>query len=169
MTALQNHNGTQCLNGNRYCVRDPGGKGTLPGTISVQNPTTSNIIQFYTRYKGQEWYCRRCDALHTGGDPVIKESRRLQEEQENEVIKTKIASDSTLRHAHQLGLSADVMAMSGGRIGNIANAIRDDAGMEKIDNIIVVAGQRHRQIVTCKGGDPGQNNNIFPRPAAHNC
>ena len=41
-----------------------------------------------------------------------------------------IASNSTLRHAHQLGLSADVMTMSGERIGNIANAIRDDLGME---------------------------------------
>ena len=141
MTALQNHRGTQCLNGNRYCVIDPTGKGTLPSTISVKHPVTGTIIQFYTRFKGQEWHCRRCDSLHVGRCPVAKEFFRLQEERKNEVITTKIASDSTLRNVHQLGLKAEVMAMSGGRIGHVANAVRDDPGIDNIKNIIVVAGQ----------------------------
>ena len=66
MTALQNHWGTQCLNGNRYCVVDPTGKRTLPSTISVKHPVTGNIIQFYTRFKGQEWHCCQCDSMHVG-------------------------------------------------------------------------------------------------------
>ena len=33
------------------------------------------------------------------------------------------------------------MAMSGGRIGHVANAVRDDPGMEDITNKIAVAGQ----------------------------
>ena len=84
MTAFQNHEGSQCLNSNRYCVLDPAGKGTLPSQISVKNPTTGKIqqleksnnwknpttgkiIQFYTQYKGQEWYCRRCNRMQVGG------------------------------------------------------------------------------------------------------
>ena len=47
----------------------------------------------------------------------------------------------SLRHVHQLGLKADVMAMTGGRIWHVANAERDDPGMEDIKDIIVVAGQ----------------------------
>ena len=43
--------------------------------------------------------------------------------------------------AHQLGLKADVMTMSGGRIGHVANVVRDDPRMDDIQNIIVVAGQ----------------------------
>ena len=35
------------------------------------------------------------------------------------------------------------MAMTGGRIGHVANAVRDDPGMEDIKNIIVVAGQNN--------------------------
>ena len=58
--------------------------------------------------------------MHVGGCPVAMEFCRLQEERANEEIKIKIASDSTLRHAHHPGLSADVMAMSGGRIGHVA-------------------------------------------------
>ena len=36
MMAFQNHKESQCLNGNRYCVLDPAGKGTLPNQISVK-------------------------------------------------------------------------------------------------------------------------------------
>ena len=38
----------------------------------------------------------------------------------------KILSDSTLRHAEQVGLRADVLCMTGAGIGNLANALRDD-------------------------------------------
>ena len=141
MTELQNHRGTQCPNGNRYCVIDTLGKGTLPSTISVKHPTTGKIIQFYTHCRGQDWYCRRCEEMHVGGCPVAREFHRLQEEKDKEIITTKIAADSTLRHVHLLGLNDDVMAMTGGRIGHVANAVRDDPGMEDIKNIIVVAGQ----------------------------
>ena len=112
MTAFQNHKGSQCLNGNMYCVLVAEGKGNLPSSISVKHPTTCRVVQFYTRYRGQEWYCRRCDEMHVGGSPVAKEFFRLQQKRENEVRKTKMTSDFTLKHAHHLDLKADVIVMS---------------------------------------------------------
>ena len=52
---------------------------------------------------------------------MAREFFRLQEECANEEIKIKIAPDSTHRHAHHLSLKVNVMAMSGGRTGHVAN------------------------------------------------
>ena len=53
-------------------------------------------------------------------------------------IKVKVVADSTLRRAEQVGLCADVLCMSGGGIGHLANAIRDDPDMRERGEACVV-------------------------------
>lgn len=55
-------------------------------------------------------------------------------------VKTKIVSDSTLRYVNPLGLKTDVMCMSGGGLGQIAQAVIDDPDTATHDNIVIVAG-----------------------------
>ena len=56
-----------------------------------------------------------------------------------EKINIKIASDSTLRCADQVGLRTD-MCMPGGGLGQIANAIKNEPDIKDRKEIIVMAG-----------------------------
>ena len=49
-------------------------------------------------------------------------------------------ADSTLRHADVTGLGADIICMSGGRVGNVAHILKDAPSMPKMKQIVVVAG-----------------------------
>ena len=69
------------------------------------------------------------------------------EEKKKHEIKRTIYSDSTLRLSDKIGLLAEVITMSGGTIGEIGNAVRDDKqtnglGAEKSE-VIVIAGKNN--------------------------
>ena len=49
-------------------------------------------------------------------------------------------SDSTLRLAETVGLRADVLCMSGGGVGHLANAVRDDPAMSEMGMVTVITG-----------------------------
>ena len=50
----------------------------------------------------------------------------------------KIMLDSTLRLAESVGLRADVLCMSGGGVGHLANALREDPVMKERNEVVVV-------------------------------
>ena len=52
----------------------------------------------------------------------------------------KIASDSNLRCAEQVGLRSDIMCMPGAGLGHIVNALKDDPTIGGISQIMVLAG-----------------------------
>ena len=139
-TEQQRYRGTSCLNTNRYCVIDNQGKDKVPGTISVVNPRTNQTETFQVRYRGQSWHCRRCSAEHVGPCPSLKEFFEAKEARKKKEINIKIFADSTLRCAERIGLTADVSCMSGGGVGQVANAIRDDPAMDAISTTVVIAG-----------------------------
>ena len=53
-------------------------------------------------------------------------------------VRHKLYSDSTLRKANQLAMSADVACTSGAGIGQIANLVIQDP--TNIDDVLIVAG-----------------------------
>ena len=67
----QNHRGTNTLNGNRYCVVDTKEK-VIPGSIMVLSPATQQKVTVHLRYKGQTWFCRRCEVNHVGLCPFLQ-------------------------------------------------------------------------------------------------
>ena len=69
-THPQNICGQKGMNGKRYCVVDLGDK-TIPGT-KVLDIRTQKMIPIHLRYKGQQWWCRRCDADHFGQCKYLK-------------------------------------------------------------------------------------------------
>ena len=92
-------------------------------------------------YKGKTKYCARCLTRHAG---VCEELQRFYEAKDlrkEQTITTMIVSDSTLRHADETGLSADVVCMSGGRLGNVGHIVIDEPTMSQVTQVIVVAGQ----------------------------
>ena len=70
-TQHQNHRGTNTLNGNRYCVVDTKEK-VIPGSIMVLSPATQQKVTVHLRYKGQTWFCRRCEVNHVGPCPFLQ-------------------------------------------------------------------------------------------------
>ena len=138
-TQSQNFRGSNVMNGNRYCVVDAGEK-TIPGTIMVLNIQTQRKVAVHLRYKGHQWWCRRCDEYHVGVCEYLKKFHEALEIREEEMITAKIMSDSTLRLAESVGLRADVLCMSGGGVGHLANAVRDDPVMKERNEVFVVTG-----------------------------
>ncbi len=64
---------------------------------------------------------------------------------EDDKIKTKIYTDSTLRNVDTLGLSADVCTMSGGGIGQVIQASLDDPNNIQQENIIIMGGTNDKK------------------------
>ena len=138
-TQPQNIRGQKVMNGNRYCVVDPGDK-TIPGTIEVLDIQTQKMVPVHLRYKGQQWWYRRCDADHIGPCDYLKKLYAARDARAAEQIRSKVVSDSTLRLAETVGLRADVLCMSGGGVGHLANAVRDDPIMAERSVVAVVTG-----------------------------
>ena len=138
-TQPQNIRGQKVMNGNRYCVVDPGDK-TIPGTIKVLDIQTQKMVPVHLRYKGQQWCCRRCDANPIGPCEYLKKFYAARDARKAEQIRTKVVSDSTLRLAETVGLRADVLCMSRGGVGHLANAVRDDPAMPEMSVVSVITG-----------------------------
>ena len=139
LTQFQQHRGSSVFNGNRFCVLKP--NGTIPDRITLNHPTQQGTLNVSLGYKGKTKMCGRCLTRHAGICAELEEFFAVREAREQMTIDTKIVSDSTLRHADGTGLSADVVCMSGGRIGNIGHMIIDEPSMKSAKNIIMVAGQ----------------------------
>ena len=134
-TMLQFHKNSTILNGNRYCVVDTGDK-VVPGTVVVCHTATHRKVPIHTRYRGQTWWCRRCQVEHVGACEAFYAVRNLHALQQ---VNVKVVADSALRRAEQVGLQADVLCMSGGGFGHSTNAIRDDPVIKERGEISVVS------------------------------
>ena len=106
----------------------------------VMNPANQRLTPIQTRYKGQKWRCGQCGIDHVGGCEKLKEFYAAEDLRKKDVIDMKLLSDSTLRHAEQVGLRADVLCMSGAGIGHLANALRDDPDIAGCGAVGVVLG-----------------------------
>ena len=104
----------------------------------VLNIQTQRKVAVHLRYKGQQCWCRRCDEYHVGACEYLKKFHEAREVREKELINVKIMSDSTLRLAESVGLRADILCMSGGGVGHLANAVRDDPVMKERNEVVVV-------------------------------
>ena len=74
------------------------------------------------------------------GCPVKKNFYAEKEYRATQTIAQTILADSTLRQADATGLSADIICMSGGRVGHIAHMLQDAPNMKNMKDVIVVAG-----------------------------
>ena len=142
-TDLQKHLGTDVFNGNRFCVlRKKKPTDKLPDRITLPNPDKSGpALYINCGYKGKERYCSRCLKNHVGACPELREFYAARDRRREQTITQRFLADSTLRHADETGLGADVVCMSGGRLGNVTHVLMDDPKMSDVDQVIVVAGQ----------------------------
>ena len=125
------------MNGNRYCVVDVGDE-KIPGTIMVLNIQTQRKVPVHLRYKGQQWWCRRYDEYHVRVYEFLKKFHDARELRAKEQINVRIMSDSTLRLAESVDLRADVLCMSGGGVGHLVNAVREDPAMKETNEVVLV-------------------------------
>ena len=144
-TERQKIKDTPIYNGNRYCViRKPDNLAAIPHFFPLEDPVTKKIHRISISYNGQLFNCGRCGEQHGRRCPLLEGFYAAKEERErmemNNQIKTKIISDSTLRHADQLGIRADIMTMPGGGLGQIVQAAFDDPDAKEKANIILVGG-----------------------------
>ena len=136
---------TPIFNGNRFCVvKKPDNLAVIPEFLPIEDPVTKELYLIKVTYWGQLINCARCNKQHPRGCPELKEFYAAKDERqrmrkENEV-KSKIISDSTLRHADQIGLRADVMTMSGGGLGQVLQAAIDDPDTKDKACIVIVGG-----------------------------
>ena len=144
-TMKQKIKNTPIFNGNRYCViRKPDNLAAIPASIPIEDPVTKVVHRISISYDGQLFNCGRCGEQHGRRCPMLegfyaaKDERRRMEN--NKEIKTKVISDSTLRHADQLGLRADVMTMSGGGLGQIVQAAIDDPDSKDKSHVVLIGG-----------------------------
>ena len=137
-TMAQTYKDKKCLNGNRYCVIAPKDVTALPGSVTVLQKATNTNHVFNIRFRGQSWFCRRCNLNHVGPCPDLKKFHEAKKEREKLAITMKIYADSSFRRAERVGLAADVACMSGGELGQVTNAILQDP--KPIRDVIVCAG-----------------------------
>ena len=143
-TERQRIRGSTVYNGNKYAViKKPDNMAKIPESMPVRDPTTNTVHHIRINYYGQVRFCPRCENEHAGYCPQLAEfykAKALREEMESrKEIKTKLMADSTLRHVNYIGLRANVLCMSGGGFGQIAQAVKDDPDCQEKD-IVIVAG-----------------------------
>ena len=138
-TEHQRFRGSSIFNGNRYfCLQ---ANGTMPDSITITDPANPDLThKVRLGYKGKSYYCPRCQSRHVGACPAkaaFYDEKRLRE---SRTIKTTVFTDSTLRQADVTGLSANVVCMSGGRIGNVSHMLQDDPAFKEHTHAVVIAG-----------------------------
>ena len=115
------------------------GDKVVLGTVVVCHAATHCKVPIHSRYRGQMWWCRRCQVEHVGACEALKAFYAACDLRAVQQINVKVVANSTLRHAEQVGLCADVLCMSGGGIGHLVNAIsRDDPVMQERGKISLV-------------------------------
>lgn len=144
-TQLQKIPGSSAYNGNRYCViKIPDSLNAIPEFLPITHTLTKVLHNVKTTFKGQSRFCPRCMQKHVGQCPQLKDffdalahRNKMKDDKE---ITTKITSDSTLRLADPLGLTAAVSTMSGGGLGQIVQATLDDPENDEMSHLILVGG-----------------------------
>lgn len=118
----------------------------IPRDLHVEFTSAHNGEKYKARlrsfYKGQPYHCQKCNDIHHGDCPEWL--RKKQEKEKVQQIKEKetkcaIIGASNVRHFNENGLMATVTAVSGAKIGHIANQL----SFEKLDNmknVIIFAG-----------------------------
>ena len=144
-TRMQNITGTRDkFNGNRYCViRIPADTNMIPEFLPVTGPN-GKLQNFPSTYLNQARYCSRCMKKHVGQCPSLKrfyEAKKQKEEMMEEgLVETNITADSTLRHADDTGTTANIVSMSGGGLGQIAQAVIDNPDNAAKKEIFIIGG-----------------------------
>ena len=120
----------------------------MPDKILVVDPADSTkTYSISIGYKGKGYFCARCQEKHVGECPVKRAFYEEKEFRATQTITQTILADSTLRLADTTGLCADIICMSGGRVGHIAHMLKDAPHMQSMEKIVVVAGANdiHRE------------------------
>ena len=145
-TRIQFWKGTTVQNGNRMCVIEtPENLRTIPESMPVTNPTTKRTHQVRITFRGQERYCSRCNVMHAKCPEAEKrQEKREERERLKGDTKTKLYSDSTLRSADVLGLTADILCMSGGGIGQVIQAVIDDP--DDCEQVAIFGGANDKKV-----------------------
>lgn len=100
-----------------FCVLDTQDIKKIPDLISFFDANTSRQVKFQCRFCRQSWYCRRCNTEHTAHCDKLKRFYERRDVRAKQTIETLIVSDSTLRLADEVGLSADVVCVPGSFLG----------------------------------------------------
>ena len=120
---------TSTLNNNRYLVVEklatPEGSKDIGTSIIVQEE------KYNIQYTGMMKYCYLCAAKHGWDCPTQARHNFLREQRKNLTSKRKIYSDSIFRCANQDALTTDIGCMTGGGLGQVINAIKQDARHEE--------------------------------------
>ena len=94
-------------------------------------------------YKDQPWTCRTCKVKHVGDCPEwLKENAEKESAKKikEDNIKTAFIGDSNNRCINESGVMASVTAITGAKIGHVANQLAFE-NLEKIENVVISAGQ----------------------------
>ena len=122
-------------NTNRYIVvkktNDKGEEVDFGDRIQVSG------IHFNLSYYNIQKFCSECERKHGWDCPTRARDKFLRQLRKGTTEKTKMYSDSTMRHVNQLALRTDVACMSGGGIAQICNMIPYD---EPHNEVIINAG-----------------------------
>ena len=137
-TSDQKHRGLNTFNGNRFCVIEP--SGNVPDSLDITHPDSLKVYKVAVRYRGQQWFCARCRAKHSGPCPELQAFYRQKDARKEEPITHKLVSDSTLRRVTEIGLCADVICMPGAGIGEVTNILRDDPDIASKKGVVMIAG-----------------------------
>ena len=94
-------------------------------------------------YKGQPYHCKRCRDNYTGDCPEWLEEKDQKEKVKkwkDQNTRTTMIGDSNLRCVNEGGVMTSVTAITGGKIGHIANQLQFE-NLSAIDNVILSSGQ----------------------------
>ena len=142
-TWLQTYQGNNQTNGKRCLVIQLKQGTFIPRDLDYSNDKTKASGRIRVFYKGQPYECMRCQMIHDGQCPKRIAEREMEEEQKlDREIKTKtlIISDSTLRKVDATKTNADIVCISGGKIGHLVNSLNYNEKMLKYDNYVFVGG-----------------------------
>lgn len=71
-TVMQVHQNRTTLNGNHFCVLDTQIVNKIPNSISFFDTNMGRQVKFQCRFRGQTWFCHRCNADHTSQCKQLK-------------------------------------------------------------------------------------------------
>jgi hypothetical protein len=125
----------EIFNTNRFIVvKKTNNEGN---TIDFGTHATVGGVSFKLSYFGIQRYCALCDLKHGYECPTKMKFDLMRAQRKDQTQKTKIYSDSTLRHTNQLALTTDTACMTGGGIAQLVNAIPYD---HHHDEVIINGG-----------------------------
>ena len=132
-TKQQKYKDSDVLNCNRFIVIDRNEK-ELPDRITVADRS------FLIKYRGKKWFCSSCQVTHVGPCPYLTELYATMDLKKKMNVYHHIVSDSTLRHAEQSGLKANITCMTGATAGQLATAVEEDPNLENNTIYTIAAG-----------------------------